>query len=292
MKVIITGSLGHIGKPLAEDLIQKGHAVTVISSKIEKQKDIEALGASAAIGSLEDVEFLAATFAKADALFAMVPPNFSEVDQMAYYRRIAGNYATVLPHTTIKQVVHLSSYGAHLDRGTGFILGAHYAEGILNTLSDLAITHLRPGYFYYNLYAFTEMIKTAGFIGANYGGEDKMMLVAPADIAVAAAEELTTAASSRKIRYVVSEEQTPDEIARILGAAIGKPDLNWVTFTNEQALAGLEQRGVPAHVAEKLVELGASIHNGALVSDYEKQGPVKMGNVKLADFAKEFAAAF
>lgn len=40
MKIILTGSLRHIGKPLTEGLVQKGHAVTVISSKPEKQKDI------------------------------------------------------------------------------------------------------------------------------------------------------------------------------------------------------------------------------------------------------------
>lgn len=36
MKIIITGSLGHISKPLTEELVQKGHAVTVISSNPEK----------------------------------------------------------------------------------------------------------------------------------------------------------------------------------------------------------------------------------------------------------------
>ena len=48
MKVIVTGSLGNIGKPLATELVQKGHQVTVISRNTEKQKEIEALGARAA----------------------------------------------------------------------------------------------------------------------------------------------------------------------------------------------------------------------------------------------------
>jgi hypothetical protein len=51
MKVVITGSLGNISKPLAHELVAQGHAVKVISSKPEKQTDIEALGATAAIGS-------------------------------------------------------------------------------------------------------------------------------------------------------------------------------------------------------------------------------------------------
>ena len=74
MKIIITGSLGNISKPLAQELVQKGHAVTVISSNPDKQKDIEAMGATAAIGSVEDVSFLAKTFTGADAVYTMLPP--------------------------------------------------------------------------------------------------------------------------------------------------------------------------------------------------------------------------
>jgi nucleoside-diphosphate-sugar epimerase len=71
MNIVLTGSLGHISKPLAEDLIQKGHAVTVISSKAAKQKDIEALGAKAAIGSIEDVAFLTKAFPFSECLLAL-----------------------------------------------------------------------------------------------------------------------------------------------------------------------------------------------------------------------------
>lgn len=61
MKIIVTGSLGNISKPLTETLLQQGHEVTVITSKAEKQKDIEALGAVAAVGSIDDVDFLTKT---------------------------------------------------------------------------------------------------------------------------------------------------------------------------------------------------------------------------------------
>ena len=51
MKIIVTGSLGYISTPLTKELIKKGHSVTVISSKAEKQAAIEALGAKAVIGA-------------------------------------------------------------------------------------------------------------------------------------------------------------------------------------------------------------------------------------------------
>jgi len=292
MKVIVTGSLGNIGKPLTTELVEKGHTVTVISSKPEKQKDIEALGAIAAIGSLEDVDFLVSTFTGADAVFAMVPPDFTEPDQVEYYRRIGSNYAQAIQQSGVKRVVYLSSTGAHLDKDTGFILGSHHTEGILNDLSDVAITHLRPTYFYYNLYSFVDMIKGVGFISANYGGDDKIAMVHPRDIAAAAAEEIETLATGKKVRYVGGDEHTANETAHILGAAIGKPDLKWVTVTDEQMQSGLEESGMLAHIAANFVEMGASIHSGALRQDYDLHKPIAMGKVKLEDFAKEFAAAF
>lgn len=292
MKVIVTGSLGNISQPLTEELVQKGHQVTVISSKPEKQKDIEAIGATAAIGSLDDVDFLVSTFTGADALYAMVPPNFTVPDQRAYYRSIGNNYAQAIKQTGVKRVVHLSSWGAHLSQGTGIILGSHDVEGILKELPDVAVTSLRPGSFYYNLYSFVDMIKGAGFMGTNYGGDDNIMWAAPADIATVAAEELTTAATDKQVRYVASDELTANESARILGTAIGKPDLKWLTFTNEQTQESLEKNGLPASIATNLVDLGASIHTGAMGEDYELHKPIAMGKVKMADFAKEFAAAF
>ncbi|MBC7920965.1 MAG: NAD(P)H-binding protein [Ferruginibacter sp.] len=292
MKAIVTGSLGHISQPLTKELVQKGHAVTVISSKPEKQKDIEALGATAAIGSLEDVDFLVATFAGADAVYAMVPPNFTAPDSRAHYRNIGRSYAQAIQRSGVKRVVHLSSWGADLDKGTGFILGSHEVEGLLNALSEVAITHLRAGYIYYNLYNYVGMIKGQGVMGANYGGDDKIVMVAPTDIAAAAAEELATPTTGQHVRYVASDDRTPNEIARALGAAIGKSELKWVTFSSEQMQAGMEQRGVPAHVIANSIELGGSIHSGALRQDYDLRKPSAMGKVKLEDFAKEFAAAF
>jgi uncharacterized protein YbjT (DUF2867 family) len=291
MKVIVTGSLGHISKPLTMELVQKGHQVTVISSKPEKQKEIEALGATAAIGSLEDGDFLVQAFTGADAVYAMVPPNLAVPDIRGYYRKIGNNYAQAIQQSGVKRVVCLSSMGAHLDKGTGLILGSHDVEGILNELSNVAITHLRPGYFFYNLYHFAGMIKGPGFIGANYGGDDNIVMVDTKDIADAAAEELETPATGNNVRYVSSGEHTGNEAAHILGAAIGKPDLKWVTFTDEQAQGGMEGSGMPAHVAALFVEMYASIHSGVLRQDYDLHKPIAMGKVKLEDFAKEFAAA-
>ena len=129
MKIIVTGSLGHISEPLTKQLVGEGHAVTVISSTPERQAAIGELGATAAVGSVEDAEFLAATFAGAEALYAMVPPNMAAPDVLAYYQRVGRSYARAIEQAGVPRVVHLSSWGADLDRGTGFILGSHEGRG-------------------------------------------------------------------------------------------------------------------------------------------------------------------
>ena len=294
MKIIVTGSLGNISQPLATALVQQGHHVTVISSQPAKQAAIETLGASAAIGSLENADFLARTFTGAEAVYAMVPPNFAAPDLRAYFQRIARHYAQALQQTGVGRVVQLSSWGAEHDHGTGNILAPHDAEQILAALPDLALTHLRPATFYTNYYGFLGlgMIKSAGFLGANCAGSYRSALVHPRDIATAAAEELTRpAAPGRTVRYVASDERTPDEVAHVLGAAIGRPDLHWVELSDEQMLETLVKNGLPARSAAGIVDLYISLRTGKLGEDYARHKPA-LGQVKLEDFAQEFASAF
>ena len=294
MKIIVTGSLGHISKPLTQDLVQQGHAVTVISNNPERQKDIEALGATAAIGSLEDVSFLTATFTGAEAVYTMIPPKGfldKNFDVTEYYKRVGNVYAQSIRQSGVKRIVHLSSIGADFDKGTGLILGHHHVEGILNNLSDVAITFMRPTAFHYNLYSFLPVIKSNGSIASNYGGEDKVIWVSPTDIAAAIAEEIVTPLTGRKVIYVASDELTCNEVAGILGAAIGKPDLKWAVIPDEQVQSGLEAFGLSKQVAAALVELNASMHQGKFFDDYYSNRPT-LGKVKLTDFAKEFAAAY
>lgn len=270
--------------------------MTVISSKPEKQKDIEAMGAIAAIGTLEDVDFLVSAFTGSDAVYCMVPPNdyFDlSLDLLAYYRRIGNNYTQAIHQSGVKRVVNLSTIGAHLEKGSGILFGAHNVEKILNELSsDVAITHIRPTSFYYNLYGYVDTIKNQGFIAANYGADKIIPWVSPIDIAAVITEELVTPFVGRKVRYVASEELTGNETASILGTAIGNPDLKWRIITNEQMLSSLEGAGMNPQIAAGLVEMYASLYSGLLAEDYYRHKPTVMGKVKLKDFAKEFAAAF
>jgi uncharacterized protein YbjT (DUF2867 family) len=323
MKIIVTGSLGNISKPLAIGLINKGNSVTVISSNADKKKDIEAMGAVPAIGSIEDVSFLAKTFTGADAVYTMLPPfKFEEnpnLDAREEARRVTSNYVAAIQQSGVKKVVHLSSIGAHTDKGNGLLAFHFVAEQVFRQLSpSVAITFMRPVGFYYNLYQFMDIVKGEGFlkgvigtfmtvryyglagllqgkkglIVSNYGDEDKMPWVSPIDIAAATGEELTNNSTGVKVRYVASEELTCSQIANTLGAAIGKPYLKWVTISDKQMLDALIKFKLPESLAKDIVEMNTSMRNGGMLfEDYNKSKPI-LGKVKMKDFAKEFAAAY
>lgn len=296
MKVVITGSLGNIGKPLTEELVQKGHSVTVISHTPERQKVIEAMGAKAAIGSIDDRLFLTDTFKGADVVFTMIV--FSkyyydlEFKPLQYAVKLANNYKQAIEDAEVKQVVQLSSIGAHTEKGNGILSVYFEVENILKKLpEDVSITFIRPVGFYNNLYGFIENIKAQNCIVANYEGDDKQPWVSPVDIASATAEEIINQSTGEKVRYVASEEISCNEIAGILGEAIGKPDLKWVAVTDEQMRDGMVAGGINSEVATGLVEMYACARSGELYEDFYLHKP-ELGKVKMKDFAKEFAIVY
>jgi len=196
MEIVLTGSLGHISKPLATALIAKGHGVTVVTRSNGRIPEIGKLGAKAAVGSVEDGRF-----------------------------------------------------------------------------------------------AFIPMIQSAGFIGSVYGGDDRLAMVAPADIAAAVAEELEKTDGADRVRYVCSDDRPCREVAAVLGRSIGMPDLQWRVLPREPVLAALISNGVPENFALNLVELGEATHAGILRKHFEQVSPT-FGTVKLESFAAEFAQMF
>jgi uncharacterized protein YbjT (DUF2867 family) len=293
MNYVITGSLGHISKPLVKTLLANGHQVTVISSNSDRASEIVALGAKAAIGSVEDIAFLTKTFSGADAVYTMIPPNWTASNWKQHIAGIGKNYATAIQASGVKKVVNLSSMGAHMAEGCGPVSGLFFAEAALNALAGVDVLHLRPAYFYYNLLSNIGMIKHAGIIGGNYGEGTRFSMTDPTDIAAVAAQALQELSfSGSATKYIVSDEKTTDEIATILGTSIGMPDLKWINFNDSDTKQGMLQAGLSEEAASNYVEMGTAMRSGEMAADYRKQSNVAKGKILLSDFSKTFAFAF
>ncbi len=291
MHYVVTGSLGNTGKPITEGLIKAGHTVTVLTSRAENAAKIEALGAEAAVGSVEDAAFVTEAFANADAVYLMIPPKWGVTDWRGYQNGVSDNYLAAIRANDVRFVVMLSSVGAHLPNGTGPVTGLHDLEEKLKTVEGLNVKVLRPSYFMQNLFNMVGMVKGMGMMGSNFGA-DKIVLVHTDDIAeVALAELLNLNFTGTQIRYIAGDEKAGAEIAKTLGEAIGKPELPWVVFTDEQSTQGAMQAGLNQEMADNYTEMGAAIRNGTQQADYMKNRPA-LSKIKLEDFAKnDFAAA-
>ncbi|KQT27010.1 NAD-dependent dehydratase [Chryseobacterium sp. Leaf405] len=298
MNIVITGSLGNIGKPLTKLLVARGHEVTVISSKPERISAIEELGAIPAIGSIQDVEFLTKAFTGADAVYLMeawegIGSLFdSSIDFPAEFKKIADNYVQAVQRSGVTKIIHLSSIGAHSDHGTGSLMVHHHVEKVLGTLPEnVSIKFMRPVGFFSNVYRWLPMILSKGAIIQSYGGDHKEPWVSPYDIAQTIADEMEMPFTGRTVHYVASDEVSPNEIAEALGKSIGNQDLKWKVIPSDELLNQMLSAGINEWIANGMVAMQQAQGNGSLYEDFYLNKP-ELGKVKLADFAKEFAEVY
>ena len=298
MKIVLTGSLGNIGKPLAKLLVKAEHQVTVISSKVERVTEIESLGAVAAIGTIQNVEFLTETFKDADAIYLMeawegIGSLFDkDIDFLAEFKKIAQNYVTAVRQSGVKKIIHLSSIGAHSDQGIGSLLVHYHVEQILQMLpEDVSIKFMRPVGFFSNMYRWLPTIQSQGKIIQSYGGERKEPWVSPYDIAMTVADEMEKPFIGRTVHYIASDEVSPDEIASALGKAIGKPNLEWKVIPGEELLDQMLSAGINEWIAKGMVAMQKAQGSGSLYEDFYASQP-RFGKVRLEEFAKEFAQTY
>lgn len=269
----------------------------MISSNPGRIKDIEAPGAKTDIGRMEDVEFLTATFKGADIVYCMETPEAAwglfnpDLDYISAINKNGNSYKKTIEEPGVKKVIHLSSVGAHTEKRNGILVFHYNVEHLLRQLpEDVSIKFMRPASFYNNMFSFIRSIELQSAIISNYGGDIKDPWVSPLAIADAISEEMESPFSGITMRYIASDELSPNEIAKALGKAIGIPDLQWQVIPDEQLLNGTLTAGMNSDVAKGFVEMQASQGSGAVYEDYKLNKP-SLGK-KLNDFAKIFATVY
>jgi uncharacterized protein YbjT (DUF2867 family) len=76
------GASGHVGKIIAEHLLQTGSQVRVIGRGAERLKGLVDQGAISRTGEFHDEEMLAGAFTGVDGVFAMIPPDYFAPDHL------------------------------------------------------------------------------------------------------------------------------------------------------------------------------------------------------------------
>jgi uncharacterized protein YbjT (DUF2867 family) len=270
---VITGATGNIGKIIVNELLSKGKRVRVIGRNYTKLNEFVEKGAEAMAGDVMDSNFVNRAFAEATAVFCMIPPNVRSNDFRSEQRKIATNYAQAVRINSVKFALLLSSIGAHLRNGAGVVDGLGELEEEFARLNDVNVLNLRAAIFMENLYGQLGMIRDMGIIGSAVKADIKLPMVATKDIgAVAAKHLLDLDFYGNTVEYVLGPKDISyNEVAVILGKAIGKADLKYVHFSYDDAKNGMVRSGaISENVAGLYTGLAEGINNGSIINAHNR----------------------
>ena len=190
----------------------------------------------------------------------MLPPIFSREDQ----ERQSDAIAKAVKESGLRYAVNLSSYGAHVPKGTGPIAGLHSAEQKLNAISGLNVLHLRAAYFMENNLAAIEMIHGMGIFGHALLPDLKLPMIATRDVGEYAAQRLLDLDfSGKQTRELLGERDlSMAEVTAVIARGIGKPDLRYQQFPYDQMQQALTQAGFSPKKAAVYIEMFQAINEG------------------------------
>jgi len=259
----IMGAAGNISSKLSGLLLEKNQKVRIIGRSTERLQPLIDSGAEAAVGDAADSDFLAEAFKDANAVYTMIPVNYTATDYRSYQNEIGQSIATAIERSGVTHVVNLSSLGAHLPDKTGPIKGLHDQEQRLNKLEDTNILHLRPTFFMENMLENIDMIKNMGLNGGHIKGDIPFAMIATSDIArVAMVHILERDFSGKVVKELLGQRDiSMKEATRIIGEKIGLPDLMYVHFSREDYIKGLTQAGLTNDMAQLLAEMSAGLND-------------------------------
>jgi uncharacterized protein YbjT (DUF2867 family) len=291
--IVVTGATGNIGRKVTEQLLAEGRKVRAVARGKDKLAALAAKGAETAMGSVEDAVFLAKAFAGAEAVLTMIPTNLQAPDIGAYQDKAGEAIARALRDSGTKYVVEISSMGAQTEEGTGIVAGLARQEKRLDALPGVNVLHLRPGYFMENLLGYAKMVKDMGLLGSPIKPDTRVHFIATADIAKHAAERLVRKDfTGKSVQELIGpRDVTMQEVASVLGKAIGKPDLRYVQFPYEEAEKAMVGMGLSPSVAKSFIALNRAFNENDTFRTRARDGR-NTTPTTLEQFAPVFAAAY
>jgi uncharacterized protein YbjT (DUF2867 family) len=261
---VITGATGNTGSVVAEKLLAAGEKVRVVARDPKRLERFTQKGAESFIADATDTGALANAFAGAKAVYAMIPPDIASADVRAFQESVSDALRAAIEKNGIKYAVVLSSYGADQSQGTGPVAGLHSLEKKLEGLSGLNVLFMRAGYFMENLLPQAGVIQSFGSMAGPVKEGLPLPMIATRDIGAFAAEALLKLDFAGKSRHELqgARDVTYAEVAKIVGAAIGKADLTYRRVPALLLKPALKQSGMSSNMADLLLEMADALNSG------------------------------
>lgn len=281
--ITVMGATGAVGGAIVRELLAAGEQVLALGRNPERLAALTAAGAETRAGDAADAEFLTGAFRGADAVHTLMPYDPTVPDYAADAERHGEAIAAAVRASGVRPVVALSSLGAHLASGTGFVTALHRQEERLRAISGIDLLLLRPGNFQDNFVRELAIAREHGAFVDAADPDRPVPMIATRDVAAAAAAALLARdwQGVRMRELLGPRDVTFTEAA----AAFGLP---YVRLGPDEMAGVLREAGFSAANALLQVELSVAMSDGT-ISPTQGRTAATTTPTSIADLAKELA---
>jgi uncharacterized protein YbjT (DUF2867 family) len=261
---VVLGATGNTGSVVAKALLEGHQKVRVVGRGNKRLAGFVILGAEPFEANLMDPGALTRAFTGARAVYSLVPPDHASTDYRAQQDKVTNSIATALEAAGVTHVVALSSFGADKPDQTGPVAGLHVMEERFRQIPKLNALYLRAGYFMENTLAQVGIIKSSGMMAGPVRADLALPMIATGDIGAAAADALFKLdfAGHQTRELLGHKDLAYSQMTKIIGAAIGMPNLTYIQLPAEQVIQAMTQMGFSKNMAELMCEMSEALDSG------------------------------
>ena len=164
----------------------------------------------------------------------------------------------------------------------------------LDAIPGLNVLFVRAGYFMENILPQVNVIQSVGSMVGPVRSDLALPMIATRDIGDFAAEALSRRDFQGKQRRELlgARDVTYTQVAKVVGAAIGKPDLTYKQLPAAQLRPALTQMGMSPNMADLLLEMAEALNSGHM-RPLEPRSPQNTTPTTIETFVAEvFAPAY
>lgn len=265
--LVVTTPTGQVGGQVLARLMAAGESVRVVARDRKRLGPGLADQVDVVEGSHRDPAILRRALDGAEGLFWAIPPDFTAPDARELYLSFTRPLAEILPGSSVRRVVMLSTGGRGWPGEAGAIGAAHRAEELLES-TGVALRSLWCGSFMDNMLRQVDSLRDRGVFVYPTAGDVAMPVCATEDIAATGARLLRDRSWTGQGGVGVHgpRDLTLNEMAEILSRSLGRP-IRYEQVPGPAYKAALLGFGASEGMAQAMVEMFAAITDGLYARD-------------------------
>lgn len=279
---IILGGTGHVGSALAETLLERGEAVTVVSRNASARPAWERKGAQFAVVDVRDVDALRRLFERGRRLFLLNPPADPATDTDAVEKANLRAILAAIEGSGLEKIVAESTYGAQ-DRDRSGDLGILYAMEQALRAQPIAFSVIRAAYYMSNWDESLRSAREHGKVLSFYPADFTLPMVAPRDLGRVAADLITAPLADTGMHHVEGPRAySPADVADAFAQALGR-EVDVEVVPRAQWVAAYRKLGFSEAAAKSYADMTAV----TLDEDYPIPGEPIRGRITLQAYIQD-----